>query len=74
MCDRGMIESSPSVARRVQRHIAASPRSTLSFSHSRHVARPPLVGLRTWCPNLIAEAAQSIDTFDLVPKKRVVPL
>ena len=55
-------------------HNAASPRGTLSFSHSRHVARPPLVGLRTWCPNLIAEDAQSIDTFDLVPKKRVVPL
>ena len=38
-------------------HRAPRPRRgalCLSFSHSRHVARPPLVDLRTWCPNLIA--------------------
>ena len=40
--------------RNAAHHTAASPRGTLSFSHSRHVARPPLVDLRTWCPNLIA--------------------
>ena len=33
-----------------------------------------LVRLRLRRPGLMAEAAQSIDTFDLVPKKRVVPL
>ena len=38
------------------------------------VKRTSLVRLRLRRPGLMAEAAQSIDTFDLVPKKRVVPL
>ena len=50
------------------------PIAPLREAQPTDVARPPLVDLRTWCPNLIAEAAQSIGTLDPVPKKRVVSL